>query len=59
MQQPGLDNEQLLCRQLRAQVVGVFEFKVGGRWLQTFQQLGGNGLQASDQAIGVRRLLPE
>jgi len=39
VQQAGFDDEELLCRQLGAEVIGVLELKVRARWLQTFQQL--------------------
>ncbi|GAB6388011.1 hypothetical protein STUTZSP0542_15500 [Stutzerimonas marianensis] len=59
MQQAALDDEQLLLRQLATQIIRSLDFDGGTRRGETFEKLGGDSLQAVDEAVGVGRLFPE
>ncbi|MCY1559170.1 hypothetical protein D9M68_961780 [compost metagenome] len=59
VQQAVLDQEQLVGRQQRCQVLGLLQAQGRAGWLHALEQLPGDTLQAVDQLVGVGRLLPE
>ncbi|MNF49296.1 hypothetical protein D3C84_305660 [compost metagenome] len=59
VQQAIFDQEQLVGRQHRRQVLGLLQAQGRAGWLQALEQLPGDTLQSVDELVGVGRLLPE